>query len=129
MATPVTAPHSPAARVATGRGPLRERAARPVAAPVAPTRLGTHLRAAIERVLTDPTGPAASAELMAGLAWTAAAGETCLITRPVEDVRTAIAAADPAAARVALEHALAGLQDAPVLPVPRPAPGFERRSI
>ncbi|MBM7775145.1 hypothetical protein JOD54_005349 [Actinokineospora baliensis] len=125
MATPVTAPHA----TPLVDSPPRGRLSRPLVQPAAPTRLGTHLRAAVERVLADPAGSSAVAELRAGLAWTAAAGETCLITRPVDDVRAAISAPDPAAARVALEHALAGLRDAPVLPVPRPAPGSWRRSI
>ncbi|SES15930.1 hypothetical protein [Actinokineospora terrae] len=141
MATPVTEPHpqTPAAqgrplataptRVAGGQVPGRGRTVRQAPKAVHP---GLHLRAAVQRVLADPAGPSAVAELMAGLAWTAAAGETCLLTRPVADVRRAIAAiavADTPAARAALDHAAAALLDVPALPVPRPATAFERRSI
>ncbi|WP_018680780.1 hypothetical protein [Actinokineospora enzanensis] len=99
--------------------------------PADPVRLGVRLRAAIGRA-DDLVGAAAVAELRAGLAWTAAAGETCRITRPVDAVRraiTALRAGDEAAARVALDHAVAALREAPALPLPRPATSFERRSI
>ncbi|GAA3050910.1 hypothetical protein [Actinokineospora globicatena] len=141
MATPITAPRAgatplphPAAAQASPRLsatalPVRERTVRQARTPVRP---GSRLREAVQRVQADPANPGAVADLMAGLAWTAAAGETCLLTRPVADVRhaiAAIAAADTASARAALDHAVAGLLDAPALPLPRPATAFERRSI
>ncbi|SDC11866.1 hypothetical protein [Actinokineospora iranica] len=93
-----------------------------------PERLGARLQAAIARALARPS--AAEAELRAGLAWTAARGETCRITGPVGDVRRAIEALradDAASARVALRDALIGLRDAPFVPVPRAEPRTPRR--
>lgn len=75
-------------------------------------RPGVRLAAAVERVLADPTAPTAAAELAAGLAWTAALGETCLLTGAVADVRRgarALAGRDLAAATAALESARADL--------------------
>ncbi|MGW5054392.1 hypothetical protein [Actinokineospora sp. NPDC004072] len=64
--------------------PSRTAAARP--------RPGLRLAAAIDRALADLAADAAVAELTAGLAWTAALGETCLLTGAVADVRRGIAA-------------------------------------
>ncbi|GLZ37353.1 hypothetical protein [Actinokineospora sp. NBRC 105648] len=124
--TAVPTPVSP-----TPVSPPRQ-AHRAIRQPAVPERLGRRLAASVDRVLADPGAPVAVAELMAGLAWTAAAGETCRVTRPVADVRHAIAAlraGDTAAARRALDHAAEGLRDAPTLPAPRPIPSPERRSL
>ncbi|PPK70986.1 hypothetical protein V5P93_002845 [Actinokineospora auranticolor] len=112
--------------------PRPRRAATAAVRPATPVRIGLRLRSAIERVLPAITAPTAAAELRAGLAWTAASGETCRITRPVDEVRSAITAlrsGDVDTARTALDHALAALLEAPTLPAPRPATSFERRSI
>ncbi|MFC7615807.1 hypothetical protein ACFQV2_22270 [Actinokineospora soli] len=50
------------------------------------------LAVAVDRALGDLGAPLAVAELTAGLAWTAALGETCLLTGAVADVRRGIEA-------------------------------------
>lgn len=83
-------------------------AARPAVRP----RPGVRLATSVGRVLADPSAPTARAELAAGLAWTAALGETCLLTSAVADVRrgaAALADGDVAAATKALESARADL--------------------
>ncbi|WP_189210751.1 MULTISPECIES: hypothetical protein [Actinokineospora] len=75
-------------------------------------RPGLRLAASIDRVLADPTADVAVAELTAGLAWTAALGETCLLTGAVADVRRGIAAlraGKPVLAVASLEAARADL--------------------
>ncbi|MGQ0841211.1 hypothetical protein [Actinokineospora sp.] len=64
----------------------------------------------------DPTADAV-AELIAGLAWTAACGDTCVLTGPVADVRRAVEAlraGDEATARATLDAALRALRAIPV---------------
>ncbi|WP_026426125.1 hypothetical protein [Actinokineospora inagensis] len=136
MATPtLPTPADPASTLSALSTPDTTRIpppARGVARPAAPGRLGLRLLAAIDLVLPDLSEPGVTGELAAGLAWAAAAGETCRITRPVDGVRSAVAAiraGELGAARGLLEHAAAELRDAPALPVPRPATGVQRRSI
>jgi hypothetical protein len=79
------------------------------------------LRAAVDSALTevtttasldDPTRRKLDDQLVGGLAWAAATGDTCRIESAVRAVRTArsrLAADDPAGARTALLAAREGL--------------------
>jgi hypothetical protein len=74
--------------------------------------LGVRLRAAVAKVADDVSKPGAVDDLIAGLAWTAACGQTCQLTGPVAGVRHAIDAlreADHATARSALRSVSAAL--------------------
>ncbi|OLR94048.1 hypothetical protein [Actinokineospora bangkokensis] len=111
-------PTSPNLAVQPGITPVR-RAPLPR---VAPTPPGRRLRAAVRAALSDLDGDARTA-LVVGLAWTAAAGETCMLVPQVTAVRRAVDALDRGdlvAAKAALTAADDGLHDAPaLLPVPR----------
>ncbi len=89
---------------------------------VAPPRPGTRLRAAVEKVLENLTQPGADAELVAGLAWTAACGETCQVMDSVARVRAAVVALnshDWVAAEAALVASLHLLPHDSAVPAPR----------
>jgi hypothetical protein len=84
----------------------------PVQHPADRPLVGTRLALALDRALVDLAAPGAGAELAAGLAWTAALGETCLLTRAIADVRVGAAAlrdGDLRGAAKALESARADL--------------------
>lgn len=85
-----------------------------VASRTAPVvELGERLRAAVEKVVADVSGPGAVDDLVAGLAWTAACGQTCQLPGPVAGVRRAIAllkAGDAPAAESVLRSVLAAMR-------------------
>ncbi|MFC5288237.1 hypothetical protein ACFPM7_14345 [Actinokineospora guangxiensis] len=84
----------------------------PVQRPADRPLVGTRLAVALDRALVDLAAPGAGAELAAGLAWTAALGETCLLARAVADVRAGVDAlrdGDLGGAAKALESARADL--------------------
>ncbi|MGH3860639.1 hypothetical protein [Actinokineospora sp.] len=75
--------------------------------------VGVRLRAAAEKVVRDVSSPGAVDDLVAGLAWTAACGQTCQLTGPVAGVRQAIAAlraGDAPSAESALRSVLAAMR-------------------
>jgi hypothetical protein len=75
--------------------------------------LGVRLRVAVEKVVRDASRPGAVDDLIAGLAWTAACGQTCQLTGPVAGVRRAIAAlraGNAPAAESALRSVLAAMR-------------------
>jgi hypothetical protein len=85
-----------------------------------PSPAGRHLRAAVNTVLAELAGdapvdhPRLEQLLRAGLAWTAAMGDTCLVAYAVVAVRQALgalAAGDRDQAVAALLAALDGLPD------------------
>lgn len=112
MSAALTRPTSTSS-LAPGRGSAALGTVLPRSAPLRRTPpVGTRLRLSVERVLADVAAPGAPGELTAGLAWTAALGETCRIAGPVSDVRRALVAfdaGDEPAARTALVDALDAL--------------------
>lgn len=85
-----------------------------VASRTAPVvELGERLRAAVEKAVGDVSGPGTVDDLVAGLAWTAACGQTCQLTGPVAGVRRAIAllkAGDTPTAESVLRSVLAAMR-------------------
>lgn len=96
----------PRARFAPAPRPVGVRLARP----------GLRLAASVDRALADLTASVAVAELTAGLAWTAALGETCLLTGAVADVRRAVAALREGELGAAANALEAARGDLPALP-------------
>ncbi|CRK57329.1 hypothetical protein [Alloactinosynnema sp. L-07] len=75
--------------------------------------LGARLRASVAKVVADVGRSGVVDELRAGLAWTAACGQTCQLTGPVARVRQAVGEiqdGDLAAAEASLRRALAALR-------------------